>query len=598
MIVPMKKVSLVVLDSCREESLEKLQEIGVLHLEGAAATNEVLTGLGEKKSLIEYALRLLPAKSDPAQPKEKPESVTDPLDIAKRVVDLSEREQSIREEMPRLAKEAEKLSQWGDFDPDSIRDLHLSGIYVRLYTVPEKEIANIPKETKFFVLTETKTTVNIAVVSLGKGGDLPFEEVPVPERGLSEINKLIAGQTDELKDIENELSRLSNERALLEKSTLRLDTQMDFENARAGMGTDGKLAFLTGYTPEKKTADLKKTAAENGWALLLREPEEDDPVPTLIENPKWISIINPAFKLMDVVPGYKEFDISMWFLLFFSVFFALLVGDGGYGIIFLILTLAARRFLKTAPPEPFILMYILSICTIIWGGLTGNWFGCEALSQLWPLKNIIIPALNAYSPHSALTVTHICFVLAAVHLSLAHLVVAFSYINSLKSLARIGWAIVVWALFFVVEYLFFKSPLPSFTIHFLIIGLVMVVLFTSPSKNIFKTLGLGLADVPMKTIDVFKDILSYIRLFAVGMATLAVAQSFNALGMQVGFSKIYLALGASLIIAGGHILNIVLAIMSVAVHGLRLNMLEFSGHIGMEWSGQRYKPFCRGHIED
>ena len=597
MIVPMKKVSVVVLDTFREESLEKLRKVGALHLESTDATSATLTDLQEKRSLLGQAIRLLPEKagdSPYSTSSARPRSVNwdSPLEIAEKIIELSEKQLLAVEETSRLEREADRLSQWGDFDPADIRALREKGIDIRLFRLTKQQMKEIPEGPRVFVLNETKSTADLAVVSTGGPVDLPFEEMPLPELGLSGVRKVIKEKNAETEEIQRELVELSAARPQLEAAVGELDSGIEFEGARAGMGLEEKLAFLTGYAPVRTIDDLKKAAVENGWGLLVEDPGEEDPVPTLIENHKWIKIIQPVFKIMDTVPGYKEYDISVWFLLFFSIFFALLIGDAGYGVLFLLLTFTTRRFLRKAPPEPFTLMYILSICTIAWGAVTGNWFGYEELARLPGLNKLIIPSLYAYSSKSEFGVKYICFILAAIQLSLGHIIVAFKYMNSLKALAQIGWALVVWGLFFLVRQLMLEIPTPPFWLHMIAAGLVLVLFFTSSSRNIFKRLGLGLAEVPMNTIDVFKDTLSYIRLFAVGMATLAVAQSFNALGASVGFSKIYLIPVSVLIIAGGHLLNIVLAMMSVAVHGLRLNMLEFSGHIGMEWSGQKYRPFC------
>jgi V/A-type H+-transporting ATPase subunit I len=302
---------------------------------------------------------------------------------------------------------------------------------------------------------------------------------------------------------------------------------------------------------------------------------------------------------MGTVPGYRELDISMWFLAFFSVFFAMLIGDAGYGAVLLILTIAGMQFLKKLPPEPFVLMYVLSVCTVIWGTLSGNWFGCEAIARLPVLSALVVPALNTFSDGSSYYVQYICFVLGAVHLSLAHLVAGLKVLNSLKAIAQLGWILVVWAMFLVIRTIMLEAPLNAALAGILGgAGLAMVVFFSWPSKSILWTILYGIAEVPMNLVDVFKDSLSYIRLFAVGLATFYVAQSFNSLAATVGFSSVLSAPVAILIILIGHGMNIVLALMSVAVHGFRLNMLEFSGHIGMAWAGKEYRPFRRKSLTE
>ena len=114
---------------------------------------------------------------------------------------------------------------------------------------------------------------------------------------------------------------------------------IEFKKAAEGRGDFEKLSYLRGYCPLDKVNSLEKIAESEKWGLIVEDPSEQDNVPTLIRNPRWIEIIRPVFKMIGTIPGYKEVDISLWFLLFFSIFFGMLVGDAGYGLIFFIETL-------------------------------------------------------------------------------------------------------------------------------------------------------------------------------------------------------------------------------------------------------------------
>ena len=166
--------------------------------------------------------------------------------------------------------------------------------------------------------------------------------------------------------------------------------------------------------------------------------------------------------------------------------------------------------------------------------------------------------------------------------------------KSLAFVADIGWFASITAIYFLVLNLVIGDSI-NFTVVASVIGVgfVLVMLFggMSPDKSFAEGLKAGLADaftVFLNTISAFGNIMSYIRLFAVGMASLAIAQSFN--GMAEGFSGPLVIVGALIMIVG-HALNIVMGFLSVVVHGVRLNLLEFSGQLGMEWSGVAYTPF-------
>ena len=359
------------------------------------------------------------------------------------------------------------------------------------------------------------------------------------------------------------------------------------------MGVDEQLAYLQGYVPGKKLETLRKCAAENGWALLVQQPAEEDPVPTLVENPRWIRIISPVLSFLGTVPGYREFDFSFWFLLFFSLFFAMLIGDAGYGLCFLVLTLFSRLKFRKAPGGPFVLLFVLSIATVIWGTLTGTWFGVEYLATHGFLSRFVLPQIASFGVDNAGTIMVICFVIGAVHLSIAHLINTFRYLPDLRGIAQIGWFAVVWGMYFVIRFIVLQLPLNPVGVWLVGGGLILVVLFEEQRGKFFKGLLVGLANLPLKLLDsvsAFSDVISYVRLFAVGLATLEVAKSFNAMASDIGFG-LPTGLIAAMILFLGHALNIMMGALSVIVHGVRLNMLEFSGHLGMEWTGIPYKPF-------
>jgi len=161
---------------------------------------------------------------------------------------------------------------------------------------------------------------------------------------------------------------------------------------------------------------------------------------------------------------------------------------------------------------------------------------------------------------------------------------------SLSALAEFGWVGILWSAFLFAKMLILGEPLPSFAQWILLSGISLVVLFTDPRKNIFKGIGSGLGALALSLMNNFTDVVSYVRLFAVGMAGLAIAETCNIMAASLGGGSFILAAGSVLILIIGHGLNIVLCPMSVLVHGVRLNVLEFSGHASVTWSGQAYKP--------
>jgi V/A-type H+-transporting ATPase subunit I len=380
----------------------------------------------------------------------------------------------------------------------------------------------------------------------------------------------------------------------------RLDKKREFEQVRAGMVGAEELSYLMGYVPAKRADALKRAAAENGWALLVDDPAEDDPVPTLVENPRWIRIIRPMFTLMETTPGYREFDISFFFLLFFSLFFAMLIGDAGYGIVLVILTLVGRLLMRKRPGGVFTLLFVLSGATIVWGALSGTWFGVEALARHPILSRIVIPQIASFGVENTKTVMYLCFLIGAIHLSIARLINFIRGLPKLVAFGELGWLSILWGMFFVTRYIVLQEELNPLAIWLVGAGILLVVVFGEQKGKFFKGVAFGLIRLPLSILDSigsFSDIVSYVRLFAVGLATVAVAANFNAMAAEVGFG-IPSGLISAFILFFGHTLNIIMGAMSVIVHGVRLNMLEFSGQLGNEWTGVPYKPFQETEGED
>jgi len=231
-------------------------------------------------------------------------------------------------------------------------------------------------------------------------------------------------------------------------------------------------------------------------------------------------------------------------------------------------------------------MGILSICAIAWGVLTGSYFGIEDLPA--PLSNLRISWLKKEEHLIAFS-----FLAGAIHLTIAHTWRLIRTINSTRAIGQAGWICIIWSMFFLSRFLILGIELPGWFSVLFVTGLVLITVFMTPFK-LLKTEWADHVMLPFDVVGGFADLVSYVRLFAVGSASLAVATAFNELAIGDGIDSILAGFVAAIILFLGHGLNIVLCLMSILVHGVRLNTLEFSGHIGLEWSGFKYKPFA-GH---
>jgi V/A-type H+-transporting ATPase subunit I len=330
-------------------------------------------------------------------------------------------------------------------------------------------------------------------------------------------------------------------------------------------------------------------------------------------------------------PGYRETDISGWFLLFFTLFFGMIFGDAAYGAILLVVSLICMaKTAKKGVPLIFKFMLLMSISNFCWGVLTCSWFGFDAARAPQFLQNISLPFivgvsnepgwLTAYNAgniwiRSGLVSAHstveamdgaittnlmlFCFSIALVQLGIAHIKGIIREIRSLKFLAELGQLGMLLGMYFVVLSLVVFNTgfggVKTWQYGCLFGGFILVFVFGNYEGSILKSLLSSCANILTNVLgitNVFSDIMSYIRLWAVGLAGASIASTVDGFAGSLATHFIFFILAVALF-AFGHCFNMVLNVLSVLVHGVRLNTLEFSSHVGLTWSGFAYKPFAK-----
>ncbi|MFP4509253.1 MAG: V-type ATP synthase subunit I [Spirochaetaceae bacterium] len=600
----MKKVYVLTLASRRERTVEQLGNLGVLHVSTDSRSNRSMaTEVEQKLDRLNRASTLL--SDDPIEYSQVPEELTTPQDgvnpsaVVEKLLALEERRSSLIDATEQLREERYRSEPWQNTDPEALKTLDRAGYRSYLYVLTPERYAHFSAEGTTVVIREDKATVHVLLVQTEEQ-EPPAGHYPRPERSLDDIDTERGRIASELASVQEEIRRVSSLSRTLVDERQRLEAEREFLLVKGHVQNDGSVSFLSGWIPEDMVSTLRKAASEHGWGLLVQDPQEDDEVPVQIRRKGVSRLISPVFDLIKTTPGYHERDISFPFLLFFTVFFAMIISDGGYGLLLfgaaVALTITLRRKQKPAGP-PVLLLYVLSIATIFWGAVTGVWFGYEPLSNVPLLESLVIPALDNFEPVSTESLLFICFTLAVMQLSVAHIWNTIDELrgsHKLKALGELGWLSVVLAVYNLVLNLVVNEevyPLLEITPIAAGAGIVAVILFSNQEGNIFKGVLKGLSvpnliQTALSSINAFADTVSYIRLFAVGLASVEIAIAANELAIGTGNPVAMI-----LILLVGHTLNVAMGAMSVLVHGIRLNMLEFSGHLGMEWSGNEYKPF-------
>lgn len=623
MIVPMKKVSLVVLEKEKKQALEKLRKLKLVHVEDLTGNGENLSKLKSTYDMMERAFFLI---SD-IKVKEKDViqvSLTkeEAMEKASQFLELLSLKKNYEDLITGNTKEIERFSRWGDVDPADLRFLAEKGYFLFLYEIPAEYYSLIPETEKVLKVFSDKNLVRFILVS--DNGDVPQDLpsqavlVTLPSKSTRLLREENEDYKSKIKAIERQIYSFSACKTGIEKNLKILEKEIEFENIYSGMdGEEGegslRLSWLTGFVPAKELKKVEMLAKQEKWGFLSDEPGEEDAVPTKLENNKVVSLIYPVSDFLGTVPGYREYDISGWFLLFFSLFFGMIFGDGGYGLLITLISVFAIIKNHKKNLQPFILLLILGLTTTLWGMLTCNWFGVPPQSLPESLKPLLLKLdWNWISNASSLpedTVTQnlqiFCFTIALVQLAVAHIKGIVRNIRSLKCLGEAGSLFMLMGIYYLVLNMVVSSErfpfdlvlfgdIKASSIMFPLIGVGFGLSFIfsnyegSVLKSVLESLK-NIISVLLGVVNVFSDIVSYIRLWAVGLAGAAIANTVNEMaGPILGGFVIFLGI---LLLGFGHGLNMILNVLSVIVHGVRLNTLEFSSHLGMTWSGFKYKPF-------
>ena len=601
MIVPMKKVFLIVMSKMKRSALRKLGRLGVVHVETVPETSAEMEELHEEKEKLEKALAILPVEEDSTSGSSIAAAQID--EKVEQIVELDDRNHAIRDELEKMTREFDRYKKWGEFEPSDIAELREKGVHFGLYEIAPEHYDEFAPECTKFVISKSKTLVMFAAVTFG-GQTLPEENrVRLPEMGIRHMEERIADLEQEKKHIDEQIAKLAVLRPHIQESIVDLQDKITFEHVHTSMEDIEEIAYLKGFVPEDSVEEVREASRENGWGVMFEDPADEDHVPTKVKNPKWVSIIQPIFDLLGTVPGYHEYDISFFFLFFLSIFFAMIIGDAGYGGILFIGALfgvikgaASRKGVSRMT----VLLMVFSLATLGWGMITGTWFGSNYIVENTFLSRLVILRMATFNPTSSELVKYICFIIGTVHISIAHLWNFISELRKkprLRAFAQLGWFILVLGLFYLVLSLVLsgtKYPVPQYALYMMIAGIAMVILFAKQEGKFFKGILKGVGGLMTTFLDgiaAFSDIISYIRLFAVGLATVEIAKSFNEMASIGDKSGALGIIGGAIILIFGHGLNLAMGALSVVVHGVRLNMLEFSGHLGMEWTGRPYTPF-------
>ena len=574
MIVPMKHLLLLCVASETDRTLETLRGLGAVHLvrsctlDGSAPLPGPQNPSAESKERLEHAERAvriaLKAADSVGVEADGSGAAVSPESVVEEILALDARREELKGEVSTLQAAIRRYEPFGDFDPALAERLAEAGVRLVLRDDGSFEFMYDPDDPDRPAAERPGTHLL----------PLPAERLSITRRRLDDAEAEIASLT-------RRIAAADVDGIMREFPALR--DAVAFAEAKEGMSAVGQIGVVSGWIATDAEAELKAAARANGWGVSLRDPDPEETPPTLIRPPKLFRPIKVLFDGLGIAPAYSESDVSVPFMCYFSLFFAMLVGDGGYGAIILALTLWGWRRCRAAKrPVPLVrswltLLTVFSIATVAWGAISNTWFGAGLpFAAEWPtVKWLGDPTYG--------NMMLLCFTIGASHLVLARLWNGICRINSAECLPEFGWAGILVFMYFVVNAIVgISDGVPTWSYWLFGVSIALVV---------SKTRGVALGMLPLNVMSAMGDIISYVRLFAVGYASLQVAKNFNGMALELDLPMWAKVVPMVAILLLGHGINFVLAGLSILVHAVRLNTLEFSNHKGLTWSGYAFSPF-------
>ena len=508
-------------------------------------------------------------------------------------------------ELAKSAAEKEMAARlpWGDFDKAHLAQLESLGYAVRYYRVPEKKFSQewaalYPLE----VISEDKA--NVWFVTVAPKGDeytFPVEPIAAPEGSWKEAEAEVKALNEQIIKAKGLLVKYQSEiPAMQETDRQRLvDLEMYLAKASTEQKADNMLSVLEGFAPVENDEQLCKTFDEMGVLYIREDAAEQDNPPIRLKN-GWFASLFEVLTGMYGMPGYKEFDPTPILAPFYLLFFAMCMGDAGYGLVLILFGLGVTKKLinidmfKNIGP----LISVLGVGTLVVGLVLGTAFGINLAEAAWypaALKKFMITGDIAGFPAQMILALGI----GVFHICLAMVVKAIGYTKRFgfkENVSTWGWLILILG-GLILAAVGMTNLLSPVAMKIAVIALAVVsglgiFIFNTPGKNPLANIGSGLWDTYNMITGLLGDVLSYIRLYALGLAGGMLGQAFNILGgmmVENGFGPINW-LPFALIVLFGHTLNLAMSCLGAFVHPLRLTFVEYFKNAGYEGKGKEYSP--------
>jgi V/A-type H+-transporting ATPase subunit I len=604
----MRKISLLVFYREKAEVVESLQDLGVFHLETADLPSEKAEALSKEKSSYETVLDLIKAGDDEGvADTEKPRDLDELRGIIlkhRANIEIAEGENEL------LRKEKARLQPWGDFSWATVENLEKQGIQLKFFTAPLKEYRKYDFTGIYqFEIFTRKPDVFFVVVEKEGPVELPFDHVELPRKTVAEIDEAMARNRQVISENKRSINGYRDSIPALEAHLLKLEDQLNYEIAQHSFSdmAEGVIMHLQGWFPSGVETKVRSFLEEKNLSYIIEEPDRDDRVPVILKNRQYNKRFEPITRIFQL-PDYYEFDLTPVIAVFYPIFFGYCLGDAGYGLVLIAVALIARSTILKNNRIFADLGMILGVVSAVLGIVKGGtFFGIPILEHQdvevfgFLSRFVVVPedpefTYNTFSVALMIGLFQIILgVIIAIVRKIRYQSVVYA-VSSFGKLLIIFGAVTL----FLGKMQEMEAFMPYITPAWILLvgGVVLVLFFHDPSVPLLKRLGSGVLPVYFIFTGLLGDTLSYIRLFALGVASSILGLVVNQIGNQIMDDSVLSIAGGIVFLIFGHSLNLALASLGSFVHPLRLTFVEFYMNAEFKGGGIPYRPFRKRFVTE
>lgn len=596
-IAAFEKVSILGPSQCKAEILSALQELGCVHLIAINPANKSALTTTSTTVLDQIKAALLYLKNSPEHG--NPRLIRKEFNPDRVVTKILANQHDLRVAIDRrdfLVARIREVSEWGNFTLPT--EGELGKVKLWFYKINLKEIARIPKDFPLHEVYRNNRYAFIILLSEQEPQEekFAFHRIHTGSIALKQLRAELDELNEKIDDLLDEQRNLTRYRYLLAREVAEFSDRTELKKASEQTQEHDVFFLLHAWSPHVALSRLTQFCQDNQLSLVIEQPLPEDLPPTLMESHPWLQG-GAELVTFYQTPGYHAFDPSVMVFFSFSLFFAMILADAGYGVILALFTAFWWKKLGRYDAAKWLrpLLIVISIFSILYGVLLGSYWGIEPKAGTWLATLKIIDINNI-----KLMMSVVLFI-GCLHIGIASGMRAWFAPHRNERIHATGFILLISAaLIYSIGLMQHHRTITHVALLLFIPSLLLIMIFASNepvtnAKSLLKRILHGLSALT-ELPALFGDILSYLRLFALGLAGASLAVTFNSIAHHITqFGKPSSWVLAILILIIGQSMNLALCLMSAVVHGLRLNYIEF-----FKWSikedGYAYRPFKKQEI--